>query len=425
MTCYEKQDKKSLENEYEILMKKYEEFKLLNLNLDMSRGKPSTKQLDLSSDMLKNIDINWFKKTSNNQDARNYCNLNSLVEPKEFFSNILDVPIEMIFIGSNSSLNLMYSYIDMAMQFGILKNKPWNKLEEVKFLCPTPGYDRHFAICELFNIKMINIKMTKDGPDINQVQKLVESDSSIKGIWCVPKYSNPTGITYSNEMVKAFSKLKPKAQDFRVFWDNAYVLHGFNEKDDFLLNIFDEAKKHNNEDMILEFTSTSKISFPGSGISAIATSKENVKEIERVTSKQTVCFNNINQILHCKFFNSYEKLINHMKNHAKILKPKFDLVLKTFEKELQPFNLGEWTKPNGGYFVSFNSLKGCAKKICKLCKDVGLTLTAPGSTFPYFNDPDDCNIRIAPTYPEIEELKIALEIFCVCVKIATIEKISN
>lgn len=425
MLSYEKLSTKELKTKKQELMKKYNELKLLNLNLNMARGKPSKEQLDLSLDMIKNFNIEDLIKTKDGKDPRNYLNLDETIEAREFFADLLDVKKEMVFIGGNSSLNLMYTYISNAMQFGIKGKTPWNKLEKVKFLCPCPGYDRHFAICELFNIEMINIKINEDGPDIAKIEELVEKDALIKGLWCVPKYSNPTGITYSDEVVKALASLKPAAEDFRIFWDNAYFIHDLNEKKDELLNIFKECEKNNNMDMVLEFASTSKITFPGSGVSALITSEENIKDIKKIVSKQIICYNSVNQIIHYKFLSSKEKVEEHMKKHAKIIKPKFDLVLKTFEEKLKPLNIANWTNPNGGYFISFNSLEGCAKRIFNLCEDVGVILTSPGATFPYQKDPDDKNIRIAPTYPNINELKTALEVFCLCVEIASIEKFLN
>lgn len=425
MLSYEKLSTKELKTKKQELMKKYNELKLLNLNLNMARGKPSKEQLDLSLDMIKNFDVEDLIKTKDGKDPRNYLNLDETVEAREFFADLLDVKKEMVFIGGNSSLNLMYTYISNAMQFGIKGKTPWNKLEKVKFLCPCPGYDRHFAICELFNIEMINIKINEDGPDIAKIEELVEKDALIKGLWCVPKYSNPTGITYSDKVVKALASLKPAAEDFRIFWDNAYFIHDLNEKKDELLNIFKECEKNNNMDMVLEFASTSKITFPGSGVSALITSEENIKDIKKIVSKQIICYNSVNQIMHYKFLSSKEKVEEHMKKHAKIIKPKFDLVLKTFEEKLKPLNIANWTNPNGGYFISFNSLEGCAKRIFNLCEDVGVILTSPGATFPYQKDPDDKNIRIAPTYPNIDELKTALEVFCLCVEIASIEKFLN
>ena len=425
MLSYENLSTEELKAKKEELMKKYNELKFLNLDLNMARGKPSKEQLDLSLGMIENFDVKDLTKTKDNKDPRNYLNLDETVEAREFFADLLDVKKEMVFIGGNSSLNLMYTYISNAMQFGIMGNTPWNKLEKVKFLCPCPGYDRHFAICELFNIEMINIKINEDGPNVQKIKELVEKDALIKGLWCVPKYSNPTGITYSDEIVKALASLKPAAKDFRIFWDNAYFIHDLNEKKDELLNIFDECEKNNNMNMVLEFASTSKITFPGSGVSALITSEENIKDIKKVVSKQIICYNSVNQIMHCKFLSSKEKVEEHMKKHAKIIKPKFDLVLKTFEEKLKPLNIANWTNPNGGYFISFNSLDGCAKRIFNLCENVGVILTSPGATFPYQKDPDDKNIRIAPTYPNIDELKTALEVFCLCVEIASIEKFLN
>ena len=422
MVKYENLSIKELKKEKNILIKKYDEIKLLNLNLDMSRGKPSKEQLDLSSDMLKNIKIKDIETTKDKIDPRNYQNLDETIEAKELFSSLLNVPTKMILVGNNSSLNLMYTCISNAMLFGIFGKTPWNKLEKIKFLCPCPGYDRHFTICELFNIEMINIEIDENGPDMKTIKKLVEKDELIKGIWCVPKYSNPTGITYKDDIVREFAKIKPKAEDFRIFWDNAYFIHDLNETGDVLLNIFDECKKYGSEDMILEFASTSKITFPGSGISALIASEKNIKEIKKILSKQIICFNTINQIIHYNFLSTKDKIKNLMKEHAKIIKPKFELVLKKFEKEIKPLNIAKWSNPNGGYFISFNALKGCAKKIFELCKNIGVILTSPGSTYPYKKDPNDSNIRIAPTYPKIDELEKALDVFCLCVKIASIEK---
>ncbi len=415
--------KNELAIEYEKLKKEYEKIKPLNLNLNMARGKPSKQQLNLSLKMLKSFENVDFENFKDDEDPRNYGNLDGILKAKEIFKDILEIPVENIIVTGNSSLQMMYTYLSFAMQFGILNNTPWNKLKEVKFLCPCPGYDRHFTICELLGIKMINININDDGPNMEKIKSLVEEDELIKGIWCVPKYSNPTGITYKDEIVKSFAKLKPKAKDFRIFWDNAYAVHGFCEEDEKLLNIFKECEKHSSEDMVIEFTSTSKITFPGSGISAIAASKKNIENIKQILSKHMICFNLMNQLQHSIFLNSHEKLKNHMRKHAKIIKPKFDLVLKKFEENLKPLKIGNWTNPKGGYFISFNSLEGCAKKIFSLCKELGVTLTTAGATFPYDKDPKDQNIRIAPTYPSLEELNKALDVFCLAVKIASLEKL--
>lgn len=423
MCLYEKMNKPELETELSKLNKEYTKFQDMKLNLNMARGKPCPDQLALSSDMLDKINYAQLAKTDTGIDTRNYGELTGILEAKKLFASILDVANDMIIVGGNSSLNLMYNYVDMAMQFGILENTPWNKLNKIKFLCPAPGYDRHFAICELFNIEMINIKMTENGPDMNQVKQLIESDPLVKGIWCVPKYSNPSGITYSDDVVKQFASLKPAALDFRILWDNAYVIHHLSENHDFLLNIFDECKKFNNENMVIEFCSTSKITFPGAGISALAASEANIKDITKVMSKQTIGYDKINQLRHCIFFNTPEKLKNHMAAHAKILKPKFDLVINKLNSQIAPLNIGKWTNPNGGYFISFNSLDGCGKRIYELCKQAGVILTNIGATYPYGLDPNNSNIRIAPTFPNMTELETAMDVFCLCVKIASVEKI--
>lgn len=417
--------KNDLENKLSELKKCYFKFQQKKLKLDLSRGKPSTEQLALSNAMLENLNLNSLLKLNDSFDARNYGSLTGIYKAKEFFANILKIPPEMIIIGGNSSLKLMFDYINLAMNFGILENKPWNKLNKVKFLCPCPGYDRHFAICELFQIEMIPISMKNYGPDMKKIKILVENDSTIKGIWCVPKYSNPTGITYSDETVRKFAELKPAAPDFRIFWDNAYVVHHLTSTHDKLLNIFEECKKLNNENLVIEFASTSKITFPGGGISAIAASLKNIENITKIMSKQTIGYNKINQLIHCNFLNSTEKLQTHMKNHAKIIKPKFDLVIQILEKKLKYLNSCTWTKPNGGYFISFESEKNCAKRIFDLCMQAGLILTEVGATYPYKNDPNNSNIRIAPTFPNLKELKIAMNLFCICVEIATIEKKLN
>lgn len=401
----------------------YENFKKLNLNLNIARGKPNKEQLNLSNKMFSNLDLEKICESNDNFDIRNYGLLSGTENAKKFFAEILEINPEMIIVGGNSSLKLMFDYINMAFSFGILNNKPWHKLEKIKFLCPCPGYDRHFTICETFNIEMIPIEMDQNGPDMNKTKKLIESDQNVKGIWCVPKYSNPTGVTYSDETVKTFASLKPAAPDFRIFWDNAYVIHHLTQTPDKLLNIFDECKKFNNENMVVEFTSTSKISFPGSGISAIAASKQNIEDILKIMEKQMICSNKINQEIHCRFFSSKQKLADHMQQHAKIIKPKFDLVDKKLTNQLKPLGICSWTKPNGGYFISFETPKNCAKKTFDLCKKAGLTLTECAATFPYKNDENDSNIRIAPTFPTISELNTAMDLFCLCVKIAAIENL--
>ena len=405
------------------LQQQYHEFKSKNLKLNMARGKPSAEQLELSADMLNNLSCEDLSKTEAGFETRNYGMLDGIPEAKEFFAQILDVPSDWIIVGGNSSLNLMYDAVARAMQFGVGGNPPWNQQGRIKFLCPSPGYDRHFAICELFGIEMIHISMNKDGPNMNQIRNLVEQDPLVKGIWCVPKYSNPTGITYSDEVVRAFAALKPAAKDFQIFWDNAYVVHHLAEPHDRLLNIFDACQTYHSEDMVLEFTSTSKISFPGGGISALATTPKNIKYLLSIMSIQTIGHDKINQLRHCKFFGSEGKLQRHMEAHAKIIKPKFDLVIEYLNRQITPCGIGNWTEPRGGYFISFDALPGCGKRIGELCKQAGVVLTKVGATYPYGIDPLNRNIRIAPTYPPIGELEQAMQVFCVCVKIASIEKI--
>lgn len=420
---YKEMTKNELKENLDILYSKLKKFKDKNLKLDMSRGKPCTEQIELSAHMLELPSIYDLSKTKDGIDTRNYGLLTGINEAKKLFSDILSVPSENIIVGGNSSLSLMFDCISFSYQFGIFGNTPFNKLKKVKFLCPTPGYDRHFAICELFGIEMINIEMDENGPCMDKVKSLVENDESVKGIWCVPKYSNPTGTTYSKDTVLKFAALKPAAKDFRIYWDNAYIIHHLNDNHDELFNIFDACAEYQNEDLVLEFSSTSKMTFPGAGLACIASSKKNIDAFKNILFYRTIGPDKINQLRHCLFFNSIENLENHMKNHAKIIKPKFDIVIDYLKREITPLGIGEYTNPNGGYFISFNSLDGCAKRIYDLCLDAGLILTEPGATFPYHNDKDDKNIRIAPTFPPIEELKQAMEIFCTATKIASIEKL--
>lgn len=406
------------------LDKKYHEFKSQNLSLDMSRGKPNTEQLNISMEMMDVLNSKANLKCREGIDCRNYGVLDGILAAKELIANMLGVLPDEVIIYGNSSLNTMYDSIVRAYVHGILGNKPWSKYDKVKFLCPVPGYDRHFSVAEYFGIEMINVNMNEDGPDMDTVEKLVSEDEAIKGIWCVPKYSNPQGITYSDEVVKRFANLKPKAKDFRIFWDNAYVVHDLYEDNrDELLNIMDECKKAGNPDIVYEFCSTSKISFPGSGIAAMAASKNNIESIMKQLTIQTIGYDKLNQLRHVRFYKTMDGIKEHMKKHAAILRPKFETVLSTLEEEIKPYGIGTWFNPKGGYFISFNTLEGCAKKVVALCKEAGVVLTEAGATYPYKKDPTDSNIRIAPTYPSIDELKKALELFIICVKIASIDKI--
>lgn len=406
------------------LEKKYEEAKAEGLALDMSRGKPSPAQLDLSRGMLDVLNSSSELKAENGIDVRNYGLLEGIYEARKLMGDIMGVPAENVIVCGNASLNIMYDLVSRAEVFGFDGCTPWAKLDKVKFLCPAPGYDRHFGITELFGIEMITVPMNEDGPDMDIVEKYVNNDESVKGIWCVPKYSNPQGVVYSDETVKRFAALKPAAKDFRVFWDNAYAVHDlYPEKEVKLLNIFDECKKNGNENMVFELCSTSKISFSGAGISAVASSKNNIEEIKKYMTKQTIGYDKINQLRHVKYFKDINGIKEHMKKHAALLRPKFEAVLDTLEKDLAGTGVGTWTKPLGGYFISFEGLEGTAKAIVQKCKDAGMTLTGAGATYPYKNDPKDSNIRIAPSYPSLEEMSKAAALFTICVRLVSIDKI--
>ena len=408
------------------LSDQYREFQGKNLTLDMSRGKPSAEQLDLSMGMMDVLSSDSDLTCEDGTDCRNYGGLDGISEAKELLADMIEVPADNIIIYGNSSLNVMFDTVSRSMTHGVMGNTPWCKLDKVKFLCPVPGYDRHFKITEFFGIEMINVPMSPEGPDMDIVEKLVSEDPAIKGIWCVPKYSNPQGYTYSEETVKRFANLKPAAPDFRIYWDNAYSVHHLydDEKDqDFLLEILDECAKAGNPDMVYKFTSTSKISFPGSGIAALAASKANLDDIRKYITVQTIGHDKLNQLRHVKFFKDLEGVHAHMKKHAAILRPKFEMVEATLEKELGGLGIGEWTTPKGGYFISFESLDGCAKKIVAMAKEAGVVMTGAGATYPYGKDPKDSNIRIAPSFPPIEELEKAAQVFVVCVKLASVEKL--
>lgn len=406
------------------LEEEYKEAKAKGLNLDMSRGKPSVAQLDLSKDMLDVINSTSDTNSENGLDVRNYGAFDGLPEAKKLMADVMGVSPDNVIVYGNSSLNMMYDVVSRSMVFGVLGSIPWCKLDKVKFLCPSPGYDRHFAITELFGIEMITIPMTSEGPDMDMVEKYVNNDDSVKGIWCVPKYSNPQGITYSDETVRRFAALKPAAQDFRIYWDNAYAIHDLYEDDkDELLEIFSECKKNNNENIVYEFSSTSKVTFAGAGISALAASKENLDSIRENMTIQTIGHDKVNQLRHTRYFKDINGICNHMKKHAELLRPKFDAVINEFEKELSGLEIGSWIKPKGGYFISFEAMEGCAKAIVEKCKEAGVTLTGAGATYPYKKDLNDSNIRIAPSFPTEEEMKQATELFILCVKLTSVEKL--
>ena len=424
MKPYAEMTKAELQALKKELSAKYREYQGKDLKLDMSRGKPSIDQLDLSMGMLDVLTSDMDLTCEDGTDCRNYGVLDGISEAKELLADMMEVAPDHIIIYGNSSLNVMYDTVSRAMTHGILGNTPWCKLDKVKFLCPVPGYDRHFAITEYFGIEMINVPMTSTGPDMDMVEELVASDDSIKGIWCVPKYSNPQGISYSDQTVRRFARLKPAAPDFRIYWDNAYTIHHLYDMDqDHLIEILAECKRAGNPDMVYKFASTSKISFPGSGIAAIAASQNNLVDIKKQLRIQTIGHDKVNQLRHVRFFGDIHGMVEHMRKHADILRPKFEAVLETLDRELEGLGIGTWTTPKGGYFISFDSLDGCAKAIVAKCKKAGLVMTGAGATYPYGKDPHDSNIRIAPSYPTPEELEMAADIFVLSVKLVSIDKI--
>ncbi|MGN1095111.1 MAG: aminotransferase class I/II-fold pyridoxal phosphate-dependent enzyme [Eubacteriales bacterium] len=404
------------------LLAEYEKTKLLGLRLDMSRGKPSREQLDLSDAMLSILEDGDDCISESGTDVRNYGLLSGIPEAKKLFADICGVESENVFIGGSSSLQLMFDTVARAELFGVSNDDiPWSKCEKIKFLCPAPGYDRHFKICETFGIEMIPVKMNEDGPDMDTVEKLVSSDESIKGIWCVPKHSNPTGAIYSENVVKRFAALNPAAKDFRIFWDNAYMIHDLYDDTPALPNIFDFIKGTKNEDMVYMFVSTSKMTYSGSGISALITSKKNMEHALSYITAQVISYDKVNQLRHVRFFGNAEGLLSHMKKHASLMRPRFEAVLDAFSRELSGLEIARWTHPTGGYFISLDITAGSAKRVYKLCAEAGVKLTNVGATYPYGIDPDDSNLRIAPSYPELPELEKAAEILCLCVKIAAVE----
>ncbi|MBQ7991298.1 MAG: aminotransferase class I/II-fold pyridoxal phosphate-dependent enzyme [Oscillospiraceae bacterium] len=402
----------------------YDSFKAQGLKLDMSRGKPCKAQLDMSMPILDVFDSSSDLTDRDGVDVRNYGFLTGITEAKELFADILGIKPSMVIVGGNSSLNLMYDAVARAYTFGVYGgSKPWCQNEKVKFLCPVPGYDRHFGVTQTFGIEMINVPMGPEGPDMDMVEKLVQSDPLIKGIWCVPMYSNPDGYTYSDETVRRFAALKPAADDFRIFWDNAYCIHHLKKDHDSLLNIFDEAAKYGNEDMIYEFASTSKITFPGAGVAVICASENNIKFTEKLLAMQNISYDKVNQLRHVRYFGNADGLRKYMDKHMAILAPKFDLVVDTLARELGDLGILTWNVPKGGYFVSVYTPEGCAKEVVRLCKEAGVVLTGAGATYPYGNDPTDSNIRLSPSFPTLDDLAKALELFCISVKLAAANKL--
>ena len=424
MKKYSELTREELEALQKELKARYKEYQAKDLKLNMARGKPCVEQLDLSMGMMDVLSSASDLTCDDGTDCRNYGVLDGIKEAQELLADMMEVPSDHIIIYGNSSLNVMYDTIARSMSHGVMGSTPWSKLDKVKFLCPVPGYDRHFAITQYFGIEMIPVPMTPEGPDMDMVEKLVAEDDSIKGIWCVPKYSNPQGYSYSDLTVRRFARLEPKASDFRIYWDNAYTIHHlYDDKQDNLVEILAECKRAGNPDLVYKFASTSKISFPGSGIAALASSNNNLEEIKQQMTVQTIGHDKVNQLRHVRFFGDIHGMIEHMRKHADILRPKFEAVLEILERELGGLEIGEWTKPNGGYFISFDSLEGCAKDIVAKCKKAGVVMTGAGATYPYGKDPHDSNIRIAPSYPPLSDLVIATELFALCVKLSSVEKL--
>ena len=424
MKKYVEMTKEEQQEELVKLKAEYKKFQDMGLTLNMARGKPCKEQLDLSMGLMDALNSEADLSCEDGTDCRNYGVLTGIDEAKVLIGAMMENKPENIIIYGNSSLNVMYDTVSRAYTHGIMGNTPWCKLDKVKFLCPVPGYDRHFAITEYFGIEMINVDMTPEGPDMDQVELLVSLDESIKGIWCVPKYSNPQGYSYSDETVRRFARLKPAAKDFRIFWDNAYGIHHlYDDNQDYLIEILEECKKAGNPDMVYKFASTSKITFPGSGIAALATSLNNLDDITAQLTNQTIGHDKVNQLRHVRFFGDIDGMKAHMRKHADIIRPKFEAVLDALERDLTPCGIGSWTKPKGGYFISFDAPDGCAKDIVARAKKAGVTMTGAGATYPYKKDPHDSNIRIAPTYPSLADLKTAMDIFTLCVRISALKKL--
>lgn len=402
--------------------KQYAAYQAENLKLDMSRGKPAPAQLDLTNGITTCLSEADYK-AANGLDCRNYGCLDGLPEAKEFFAPMLGVSTDELIVCGNSSLNIMYWAMSLAMTNGVLGSKPWGKYDKVKVLCPVPGYDRHFAVSEFLGMELVNVPMLEDGPDMDLVEKLVAEDDTIKAIWCVPMYSNPGGVVYSDETVKRFAALKPKAKDFRIFWDNAYCVHHLTDNPPVQANLLEEAKKVGNEDICYLFASTSKITHPGSGVAMLAASLNNINSLKKALGFSTIGYDKMNQLRHLRFFDGkFENLVAHMKKHQALIAPKFQIVIRTLEKELGNLGIATWSKPVGGYFVSFNQ-KGCAKRIVELCKEAGVVLTGAGASFPHGIDPEDENIRISPTFPTEEELQMAMNVFVCSAKLAAVEQL--
>lgn len=424
MKSYQEMSKEELLQEKESLEAAYKEYQKMDLSLNMARGKPSMEQLDMSMDMLEVLSAEEAMLAEDGTDVRNYGAMDGIPEAKKLMADLMGVCPENVMVCGNASLTIMYDTVSRSMTHGVCGSKPWCKLDKVKFLCPVPGYDRHFAVTEHFGIEMINIPMTEDGPDMDLVEQYVNNDASVKGIWCVPKYSNPQGVVYSDETVRRFAALQPAAEDFRIFWDNSYIVHHlYDDNQAELLEILSECEKAGNPDMVYEFVSTSKITFAGAGIAAVASSQKNLDFMKKSVEIQTIGYDKMNQFRHVKYFKNLDGIMAKMKQHADIMRPKFEMVEEILEKEIGNLGIGSYMKPLGGYFITFEAMEGCAAAIVKKAKEAGVVLTGAGAPFPYKKDPKDSIIRIAPSYPTIEELKQAAEVFVVCVKLASVEKL--
>jgi len=409
--------KKSLKAEYKAMQNR-------DLRLDMSRGKPSQEQLDISMGLMDVLTSDKDLMSENGSDCRNYGVLDGIPEAKGLMGDMMEVPADNLIIYGNSSLNVMYDCISRSYTHGVMSSTPWCKLDKIKFLCIVPGYDRHFAITEYFGFENVCVPMLESGPDMDMIEELVQNDDSIKGIWCVPKYSNPTGNSYSDEVVRRFARLKPAAKDFRIYWDNAYTIHHLYDLDqDHLIEILAECKRAGNPDLVYKFASTSKVTFPGSGIAALATSHNNLEDIKNQLKNQTIGHDKVNQLRHVRYFKDIHGMVEHMRKHADSLRPKFEMVIDTLEKELGGLGIASWTKPKGGYFISFDTMEGCAKEVVLKCKKAGVVLTGAGATFPGGKDPHDKNIRIAPSFPPVADLEMAANLLCLCTKMAAVDKL--